>query len=61
MCAEAPWWRCHRALIADAVKARGIEVLHIMTEARLVVDPYTSAATIVDGKPCYGPSRDLFG
>jgi uncharacterized protein (DUF488 family) len=29
MCAEAVWWRCHRQLVADALVARGIEVLHI--------------------------------
>jgi uncharacterized protein (DUF488 family) len=60
MCAEAPWWRCHRALIADALKARGVEVLHIMGEARPVAHPYTSAASVVDGKLYYGPSGDLF-
>jgi uncharacterized protein (DUF488 family) len=61
MCAEAPWWRCHRALIADALKARGVEVLHIMGGKDPVVHPYTSAASVVDGKLYYGPSRDLFG
>ena len=60
MCAEAPWWRCHRALIADALKARGMDVLHIMGEGRPVEHPYTSAASVVDGKLYYGPSRDLF-
>jgi uncharacterized protein (DUF488 family) len=30
MCAEAVWWRCHRALISDYLKARGIEVMHII-------------------------------
>jgi uncharacterized protein (DUF488 family) len=60
MCAEAPWWRCHRALIADALKARGVEVLHIMGKASPVAHPYTSAASVVDGKLYYGPSRDLF-
>jgi len=60
MCAEAPWWRCHRALIADALKARGMEVLHIMGEGKLIVHPYTSAASVVDGVLYYGPSRDLF-
>jgi len=25
MCAEAVWWRCHRSLIADYLKARGVE------------------------------------
>jgi uncharacterized protein (DUF488 family) len=30
MCAEQLWWRCHRALIADVLRARHIEVLHIL-------------------------------
>lgn len=29
MCAEAVPWRCHRALIADALTVRGVEVRHI--------------------------------
>ncbi len=29
MCAEALWWRCHRRLIADALVARGRQVLHL--------------------------------
>jgi uncharacterized protein (DUF488 family) len=33
MCAEAVPWRCHRYLIADALLARGVDVLHI-TSAR---------------------------
>jgi uncharacterized protein (DUF488 family) len=59
MCAEAPWWRCHRSLIADALKVRGIEVLHIMAQGKVVPHPYTLAATVVDGKLYYGPSKDL--
>jgi uncharacterized protein (DUF488 family) len=59
MCAEAPWWRCHRALIADTLKARGIEVLHIMAKGQVVAHPYTPVASVVDGRPYYGPSRDL--
>jgi uncharacterized protein (DUF488 family) len=31
MCAESVPWRCHRSLIADALTARGIRVLHVMT------------------------------
>ncbi len=31
MCAEAVPWRCHRSLIADALTARGVTVLEIMT------------------------------
>lgn len=29
MCAETLWWRCHRRLIADALVARGLPVLHL--------------------------------
>ena len=61
MCAEAPWWRCHRALIADALKARGFEVMHIMGLGKSVAHPYTSAASVVDGNLSYGPSPGLFG
>jgi uncharacterized protein (DUF488 family) len=31
MCAEAVPWRCHRSLIADALKVRGVQVEHIMS------------------------------
>jgi len=30
MCAETPWWRCHRRFIAELLTARGHEVLHLM-------------------------------
>ena len=33
MCAEAVPWRCHRSLVADALVARGISVLHILGPA----------------------------
>jgi uncharacterized protein (DUF488 family) len=29
LCAETPWWRCHRRLIADALVARAIQVRHL--------------------------------
>jgi uncharacterized protein (DUF488 family) len=53
MCAEALWWRCHRALIADVLCIRGIEVLHILDEQSAVRHPYTSAARIVEGRLSY--------
>jgi uncharacterized protein (DUF488 family) len=34
MCAETVPWRCHRSLIADALKVRGVPVEHIMSETR---------------------------
>lgn len=53
MCAEALWWRCHRALIADVLKLRGMDVVHILDATHSAVHPYTSAARIVDGQLSY--------
>lgn len=53
MCAEAVWWRCHRALIADTLRVRGIEVIHITDATHSTVHPYTSPARIVDGRLSY--------
>jgi uncharacterized protein (DUF488 family) len=58
MCAEAVWWRCHRSLIADYLKARGVEVLHILGANKAEPHPYTSAAHIVDGTLSYTRERD---
>ena len=53
MCAEAVWWRCHRSLIADYLKTRGVEVLHILGPNKVEPHPYTSAAQIVNGELSY--------
>jgi uncharacterized protein (DUF488 family) len=53
MCAEAVWWRCHRSLIADYLKVRGAEVLHILDANKVEPHPYTSAARIVNGELSY--------
>ena len=53
MCAEAVWWRCHRGLISDYLKAAGHAVLHIMDEKKTEEHPFTSAARIVDGELSY--------
>jgi uncharacterized protein (DUF488 family) len=53
MCAEAVWWRCHRALIADYLKASGVNVIHIGAGGRNTIHPYTSAAQVLDGKLSY--------
>jgi uncharacterized protein (DUF488 family) len=58
MCAEAVWWRCHRSLIADYLKAEGHEVIHILDEKKTEEHPFTSAAMLVDGKLSY---RGLLG
>jgi uncharacterized protein (DUF488 family) len=53
MCAEAVWWRCHRSLIADCLKARGVEVLHVLGATKVDPHPYTPAARIVNGELSY--------
>jgi uncharacterized protein (DUF488 family) len=53
MCAEAVWWRCHRSLIADYLKARGLEVLNILGANKVEPHPCTSAARIVNGELSY--------
>jgi uncharacterized protein (DUF488 family) len=30
MCAETPWWKCHRRLIAELLAARGHDVVHLI-------------------------------
>lgn len=53
MCAEALWWRCHRSLIADFLKAIGVDVIHILDAKKTEVHPYTAAARIVAGRLSY--------
>jgi uncharacterized protein (DUF488 family) len=53
MCAEAVWWRCHRSLISDYLKASGVEVTHIMAPGKSQPHPFTSAARIVNGELSY--------
>jgi len=55
MCAEAVWWRCHRSLISDYLKARGVEVIHILDKKKTEPHPFTAAAKIVNGELSYTP------
>ena len=53
MCAESLWWRCHRSLISDYLKAEGHTVIHILDQTKSEAHPFTSAARIVDGALSY--------
>lgn len=53
VCAESVWWRCHRSLISDHLKANGVEVLHVLCANKIEPHPFTSAARIVNGKLSY--------
>jgi len=53
MCAEALWWRCHRSLIADCLKALGATVIHLNDAEQTEIHPYTTAARIIQGRLSY--------
>lgn len=53
LCSEALWWRCHRGLVSDWLKAAGITVEHIMDLKKNEIHPYTSAAQLRNGKLTY--------
>jgi uncharacterized protein (DUF488 family) len=58
MCSEAVWWRCHRSMIADYLKAMGVRVIHILGTKKAQEHPYTSAAQLVEGRLSY---EGIFG
>jgi uncharacterized protein (DUF488 family) len=55
MCAEAPWWRCHRRIVADHLLARGVQVVHLMTKTRTEPAKLTSFAKVARGSVYYPP------
>jgi uncharacterized protein (DUF488 family) len=63
MCAEAVPWRCHRSLIADALLARGIEVLEIAGSTRARPHTLTPWAKVTGTQVTYPaePSKDISG
>lgn len=61
MCAEAVWWRCHRSMVADALKARGVRVLHIMGAGSVTEHPFTAPARIRNGQLTYAQGEQSPG
>jgi uncharacterized protein (DUF488 family) len=57
MCAEAPWWRCHRRLLSDALVVRGLDVSHI--DARGQTEPHrlTASAVVAGTEIVYPPAQ----
>jgi uncharacterized protein (DUF488 family) len=53
MCAEHAWQQCHRGLISDYLKARGWQVLHVLSSGALQEHPYSAPARIVGGQLVY--------
>jgi uncharacterized protein (DUF488 family) len=59
MCAEALPWQCHRRLIADALVARGWEVLDLMSAGKPRPHALTEFAVVREGTVTY-PGSTLF-
>lgn len=53
MCSEAVWYKCHRSMVSDYLKAKGWMVVHIMAIQKVQEHKYTSPARIVDGNVLY--------
>ncbi|MFL5616507.1 MAG: DUF488 family protein [Gemmatimonadaceae bacterium] len=58
MCSEAVPWRCHRALISDALTARGVTVEHIL-DAGESPHRLTSFAVVHGDEVTYPPTADF--
>jgi uncharacterized protein (DUF488 family) len=58
MCAEAVPWQCHRSLVADALCARGIPVVEILTETSFRDHALTSFARVAGTAVTYPPAQD---
>jgi uncharacterized protein (DUF488 family) len=56
MCAEAVPWRCHRTLVADALKAAGCRVFHIVGNGAPSAHKYTPFLRQHDGDLTYPAS-----
>lgn len=56
MCSEVLWWRCHRSMISDRLKADGWQVHHIMGLGKEEEHPWTAPARLENGKLVYGPT-----
>jgi uncharacterized protein (DUF488 family) len=50
MCAETPWWRCHRRLIAELLTARGHEVVHLIRPGEAQAHRLYEESSVRDGK-----------
>ena len=59
MCAERPYFRCHRMLVSDWLVAHGHEVLHIDAEGPVKPHALMAEARMVDGHLIYRGDRLL--
>lgn len=55
MCAEAPWWKCHRRILSDALVVWGWKVRHIMPGADATAHRLTEFAVSEGESLTYPP------
>ncbi len=55
MCAEAVPWRCHRSLVADALSARAVPVIEILSESSYRAHKLTPFAQVEGVRITYPP------
>ncbi|HYN52142.1 MAG TPA: DUF488 domain-containing protein [Thermoleophilaceae bacterium] len=61
MCAEGPWWRCHRRLLADALVVAGFSVCHIDPRGRAEPHRLTEGAVVEGTRVRYPPAQEQLG
>ena len=61
MCAEGPWWRCHRRLLADTLLVEGFEVCHIDPRGGTEPHRLTDAAVVEGTRIGYPPAQEQLG
>ncbi len=61
MCAEAVPWRCHRSLIADALRVRGFSVSHIMSKSQPQPHRLTPFARVDETRITYPAEAEANG
>ncbi|HUW25208.1 MAG TPA: DUF488 domain-containing protein [Gallionella sp.] len=57
MCAEAVPWRCHRSLVADALNARTVPAVEILSESSYRQHKLTAFAHVEDKQVTYPPEQ----
>jgi uncharacterized protein (DUF488 family) len=58
MCSEAVWWRCHRSMVSDYLKAKGWTVWHIMALGKVQEHRYTAPANVVGSRVSYSDENN---
>ncbi len=57
MCAEAVPWKCHRSLLSDALVARGVRVIHILSLGKSQDHRLTPFARVHGSRVTYPATR----